>query len=181
MIKNNFHVITGGPGSGKSTLISHLNVMGYEFADDTARNIIKERLQNGLPPRPEPREFARQAFEKDFGNFISRMSVLSTVFFDRSFLDSAGMICGTDKNYFDNSIKELLSTHRFNRQIFIMEPWKEIYLTDDERDHTFEHATAVYDGSYKWYDKNNYELVIIPKDTIENRAKFVIKNIDKKY
>src|SRR3546814_16615920 len=47
-----FHVITGGPGPGKSTLIEALAVEGFDHMPDTGRTIIRDQDGNGgtAPP-----------------------------------------------------------------------------------------------------------------------------------
>jgi predicted ATPase len=35
--------------------------------------------------------------------------------------------------------------------VFVLPPWKAIYVTDAERDHTFEHAEAVDRITQEWY------------------------------
>lgn len=49
---NNFHVITGGPGSGKTSLINELNNNGFLTVPEEGRRIIKEQIEfsgEGLP------------------------------------------------------------------------------------------------------------------------------------
>ena len=83
MTKDNFVVITGGPGAGKTTVLDALAELGHKFVGETARTIIKERLSRGLTPRPNPDEFARQIFDVDFKNYINHINTSQPVFFDR--------------------------------------------------------------------------------------------------
>ena len=129
MTKDNFVVITGGPGSGKSTILNALSKLGYKVIDETARIIIKERLSKGLSPRPNPEEFAQQIFDIDFKNYISNIDTSQLLFFDRSFLDSAAMIFEANKIE-TIRVTEILNTYRFSKNAFIAPPWKEIYHND---------------------------------------------------
>ena len=52
-------VITGGPGAGKTALLSALHARGYTIVGDSPRTIIQDRVRRGLSPRPERREFAQ--------------------------------------------------------------------------------------------------------------------------
>jgi predicted ATPase len=176
MIKNNFFVITGGPGAGKSSLLQYVNSEGFPCVAETGRKIIKERLLAGLPPRPAVEQFARQMFELDLNNFMSYAAHTSTIFFDRSFLDSALLISESNEVYFE-AIKKTLKINRYNNRVFIAPPWEEIYRNDDERDQSFEEAIDTYERLCRWYEKNGYELVLLPKDSIEQRARFVFNNI----
>jgi predicted ATPase len=49
---NRFFVLTGGPGSGKTTLIEALNARGYATTEEAGRGVIREEMRNngsGLP------------------------------------------------------------------------------------------------------------------------------------
>jgi predicted ATPase len=77
MVKKNFYVITGGPGAGKTSVLEYLAAKGYSYVPETARQIIKERLSKGLTPRPDPKTFAEEIFNKDWKNFNSNSDSLS--------------------------------------------------------------------------------------------------------
>lgn len=176
MTKRNFYVITGGPGGGKTSLLESLASKGYAYIPETARQIIKERILKGLSPRPDPATFALQIFNKDWTNFTSNAKRSSLLFFDRSFMDSAWQLFHCDRIAY-HKIKDTHLTHRFNNTVFIAPPWKEIYLTDTERDQSFEESIDIYERLKQWYGEHHYDIVILPKDTIENRLKFLLSQI----
>jgi len=178
MQKSNFYIITGGPGGGKTSLLESLASKGYNYIPETARQIIKERLSKGLTPRPDPKTFAQEIFEKDWINFIANSRLSSLLFFDRSFMDSAGMLIKCDRVGY-NKIKETLFKNRYNNKVFIIPPWREIYRNDTERDQSFEEGIEVYEWIDKWYRQHDYDVVIVPKDTIENRVKFILSQMAK--
>lgn len=60
-------------------------------------------------------------------------------------------------------------------QVFVLPPWKEIYLNDAERDHTFDHAEAVHNITREWYRRCRYRLVEVPKVTVPERCTFVLQ------
>jgi len=176
MTKHNFYVLTGGPGAGKTSLLNFLHKMGFSFIPETAREIIKLRLARGLSPRPDPAEFAREMFRKDLDNFLSRADSNTILFFDRSFLDSACLLVEADPDA-DQEIENICLTNKFNRKVFITPPWEEIYQTDSERDQDFEESIAVHNKIRKWYSQHGYDSVIIPKNSIEQRARFILDHI----
>jgi len=176
MTRNNFFIISGGPGGGKTSLLESLASKGFVIVPETARQIIRERLRNGLTPRPAPPEFARQIFETDLVNYTSHVNEMQIRFFDRSFLDSALMLFQDDRDYFESIINHLI-TQRYNRKVFIAPPWKEIYRNDSERDQTFEEAVRIYEKLYTWYENNGYQLIVLPKESPEARVKFVLDQV----
>jgi len=176
VIKENFYVITGGPGGGKTTLLENLLSKGYSFVPETARQIIKERLSLGLTPRPDPLTFATAIFEKDLSNFAMNKEKPSVLFFDRSMLDSACQIFHCDKQHY-NQVKATLQANRYNRKVFITPAWEEIYQTDTERDQTFEQSVEVYEMLYQWYVQHDYDVVALPKDSVENRVAFILNHL----
>ena len=44
---SNWYVVTGGPGSGKTTVINHLNMLGYHATIEHARHFIDSRMITG--------------------------------------------------------------------------------------------------------------------------------------
>ena len=175
-IENNFYIITGGPGGGKTTLLEQLAAKGYTFVPETARQIIKERLGAGCSPRPAPLQFATEIFERDCVNYRTKSNLSSLLFFDRSLVDSSWQIFSCDKNRY-HLIKTILQTHRYNNKVFITPPWKEIYHTDSERDQTFEQSVKVYKQLYDWYLQHNYSLIELPKTSVHNRLNFLLDHL----
>ena len=176
MTRHNFYIITGGPGAGKTSVLENLASKGYNYIPETARQIIKERLSKGLSPRPDPARFAQQIFDQDWNNFISNSHLSSLLFFDRSFMDSACMLFESGKDSYDK-IRDTHLTNRYNNKVFITPPWKEIYRNDTERDQSFEQSIEVYQRLEKWYKEHDYEIIVLPKDSIENRVKFVLNQV----
>ena len=176
MTKSNFYVITGGPGGGKTSVLECLASKGYSYIPETARQIIKERLLQGLTPRPDPKSFAEQIFTKDWANFISNFELSSVLFFDRSFVDSACLLFDVDTDAY-NKIKITHLNNRYHNTVFIIPPWEEIYRTDTERDQSFEQSIEVYQRLEDWYREHDYNIVALPKDTIENRVGFILDQV----
>ncbi len=125
-----------------------------------------------MSPRPAPEVFARQMFEIDLEQFINNSDRSEILFFDRSFLDSAFLIQQNDKIYFEK-IRSYISTHQFNRKVFLAPPWKEIYTNDSERDQTFEESVNIYESLRKWYLLSGYEPIMLPRLNVEKRMAFI--------
>ena len=73
-------VITGGPGTGKTTLLMALQARGYPIVGDSARTIIQDRRKRGLSPRSNAYEFARETLRMDIENFVHHAATPGRVF-----------------------------------------------------------------------------------------------------
>jgi predicted ATPase len=176
-IKNNFIIISGGPGGGKTTLLEALSKNGYKYIGESGRMIIRERINQGLSPRPAPEEFARHMFQIDYANFINHTGTSDIHFFDRSFLDSAFLIHQSDEKFFDK-IRDSLITNRYYNKVFMTPPWKEIYSVDSERDQTFDESVEIYENLSTWYLSNGYELITLPRLPVEMRARMIFDELN---
>lgn len=176
MVKNNFIVISGGPGGGKTTLLNALSEKGFQHIGESGRLIIQERLKEGMPPRPAPEEFARQMFRIDLDQFIFNSGRSEILFFDRSFMDSAWLIYQTDKIYFDQ-IADIIKTNRFYTKVFLTPPWQKIFINDSERDQTFDESIKTYENLRNWYSISGYEMIDLPRLPVEKRAAFILDEI----
>ena len=97
------------------------------------------------------------------------------VFLDRGIPDVLAYMhyIGDDfPSYFDEACK----THLYSK-IFILPPWEEIYLSDEERYENFEQANLIYHFLKDTYESYGYELIEVPKNTLDNRILFILDNI----
>jgi len=85
-------IVTGGPGAGETTLVSHLAAAGYATVHDSARAIIAETLARGLSRRPEPQEFAREILRRDIDSYHRCAETGDWVFFDRGVIEGIAMV-----------------------------------------------------------------------------------------
>ncbi len=169
-------VFCGGPGVGKTSVITALHERGYACTSDSARALIRERLGQGLSPRPSPREFAEQLLEREKAQYRRHAGATWPVFFDRSLLDPLAMLHGQG-NASAGVLQRLLTEYEYFPKAFIFPPWREIYVADAERDHAFEHVVAVHEGTAAWYRRCGYALIEVPRGTVEERCEFVLRQV----
>tara|TARA_R110002167_G_scaffold190051_1_gene392293 strand:- start:4263 stop:4601 length:339 start_codon:yes stop_codon:yes gene_type:complete len=91
-MSNNFYIITGGPGVGKTTLVNQLKTEGYTIIPEVARNIIQEQIainSNGLPWENKElyTNLMLEASISDYKNIIKGYTN-DICFFDRSVYDA---------------------------------------------------------------------------------------------
>lgn len=171
-------VVTGGPGGGKTTLLTSLSERGYSFAPESARKIIKERLATGLSPRPEPVSFAHEVLRADIEKYRNIGANNRPMFFDRSVLDALYMLDAENAVTHDE-VARYIHDFPYNGVVFLLPPWKEIYGTDSERDQTFEEAVGVFEGMRRWYMQWGYETLEVPRSNIDERISFILEAVDR--
>ncbi|WOG30123.1 AAA family ATPase [Endozoicomonas sp. 8E] len=174
-MQNKF-VFTGGPCGGKTTTLEELKRVGYCFVSETAREIIQERLSKGLSPRPKLEEFANECLKLDIQKYDKYAKSSTTLFFDRSILDSLYML-NNEAKINASELKSHIEQYEYNPIVFVFSPWQEIYVTDSERDQTFEESQKVSSDLIKWYSTHGYKTIEVPKTSVKNRVEFILKTI----
>ena len=79
----NFYILTGGPGSGKSTVLKLLSDMGYLTVEETGRNIIQKQIKSlgDAVPWNNVSRYARLMFLHAITDFEELVHVQKTCFF----------------------------------------------------------------------------------------------------
>lgn len=76
-----------------------------------------------------------------------------------------------------NEIQEIAEHYQYNTKIFIFPPWQAIYETDEERKQDWKEVEATFEAMKKTYHDYGYEIIEVPKDTVEKRKEFIINRI----
>ena len=167
-----FVIISGCSGGGKSTLLAELGRRGHAVVQEPGRRIVREKLQNGGLALPwiDAAAFARQAIAMALDDFALMAGGQGWVFFDRGLIDAAAgfqHVCG------EPVLAALGRSYRYNRKVFLTPPWPEIYVNDPERRHGLAAATAEYDRLLEVYPALGYQVLILPKVSVAERADLV--------
>ncbi|MBK0369904.1 AAA family ATPase [Flavobacterium agrisoli] len=177
----NFYIITGGPGVGKTTLLKELEKSGYEIVPEEARKIIKQQVEaeeNGLPWKDKKR-YTDLMFNVSVKTYLEiQLSNKNSIYlFDRGIIDS---ICYAEmcKLNISEEMNKIAIQCVFNKNVFILPPWADIYENDQERKQTWEEAVYTFEKMKEIYKKYGYNIIEVPKDTVENRKKFVHEVIE---
>lgn len=182
--KQKFVVISGCSSGGKSTLLAKLNAQGYTVIPEAGRVLVKEQLQtNGdITPWQNPVMFCEELIRRSIAAYQQAELLIASakdhlIFFDRSFLDGISYyqtLLEDDKKY-DHFIDDL----RFYPTVFMAPPWREIFIQDEERRHSFEDAASEYNRLLKSYTEFGYQVVEIPKKSVEERTQFLLTSVSK--
>lgn len=172
-----FVVISGCSGGGKSTLLEVLKHRGYQVVEEPGRRIVVEELGRGGSALPwvDAPAFARQAIEMSIADRSNAAAAQGVVFFDRGLIDAASALQHLTG---EPVLDALRHSHRYNSHVFLTPPWPEIYVGDSERRHDLSAAIAEYDRLSSVYPSLGYQIHLLPKVSVEERADFVLSVLD---
>lgn len=171
-------VLTGGPGSGKSTLIEALRTSGYVCLNEGGRGIIQDQVAIGGRGVPwhDAALFAELMLSWDMRSYRIAEQLVGPVFFDRGVVDVAAYfrLIGLSP---PKHVERAVEVFRYNPRVFIAPPWPEIYAQDRERKQDFEEAVRTHEAMVATYNECGYELIQLPRETVEDRLQFVLDSI----
>ncbi|TSD90645.1 AAA family ATPase [Mycobacterium sp. KBS0706] len=173
---NRFVVISGCSGGGKSTLLAELAQRGHAVVEEPGRRIVKKELESGGQALPwvDGAAFARRAIAMALADQTAAEALPSWVFFDRGLVDAAAALQHMTG---EPALERLARPHPYHRRVFLTPPWPEIYGTDPERRHGLDAAMAEYERLLEAYPALGYEVVVLPKTSVAERADFVLATL----
>ncbi len=168
-------VLTGGPGSGKSTLLDALEAAGYARTMEAGRGIIQDQMAvgGGALPWLDPELFAELMLSWELRSYRMAEQTPGPVFFDRGVVDLAGYYRLLGRPV-PGHVLRAIAKFRYHRRVFIAPPWEEIYRPDRERKQDFAEAVRTHDAVASAYTRCGYELVELPRASVEERMRFVL-------
>lgn len=172
------HVITGGPGSGKTSLIEALTGEGVRHMPEAGRAIIQDQVDIGGTALPwDDREaFAALMLSWEMRSYREAMNAPGPILFDRGIPDVIGYLrlCGLPV---PAAALRAAEQRRYASRVFIAPPWPAIFRQDAERRQTLAEAEATYDAMVDAYSSLGYELVVLPLAPVTERARIVREHI----
>lgn len=181
------YIITGGPHSGKSSVLKILEKKGIQVLHETARLIILEDQEKKkadptyrhLYPWEDQSIFCRRCHERQ----VKREKSLSgdLVILDRSVIDNLAYaaVAGIELN--PEIYKDIINAG-YEKKVFLFE-LLDSYKTDRQRKDSEEQVKAVHRVLIKAYSDLGFEIINIPvfsddKDTnIQKRAETILEHL----
>lgn len=179
------YVLTGGPCSGKTTIINALAIEGYAVVPEAARIVIKELAKNnkntetwrGSVHERQLKILELQLkLEKEIEERVkSEKREDTTIFFDHGIPSGIPFykISGNPvpAELLDASRKE----KRNYAKIFFLETVA--YKTDSVRKEPPEIAKKIAELTYEAYKNLGYLIVALPAMPVQQRVKFIKENL----
>ncbi len=168
-------VITGGPGTGKSSIINELRKRGHICFEEISRQVTLDARKNGVEQLflTQPLLFSELLLEgrkKQHQETSNHPN--TTVFLDRGLPDVLAYMDYYNTGYPNNFI-EICKAHLYDT-VFILAPWQEIFVSDSVRYETFDQAQLIHNHLLNTYSKFNYNLLDVPFESIKKRADFIL-------
>jgi len=174
---NQKYILTGGPGTGKTSIIHELKSRGFYCVNEGSREIIAKQIKNRGNVLPWKNQVS---FENQVANIRTKkyLSVPKNhiCFFDRSIIDCIAYLKLNNIEPTYEIIKNI-NTCSFNQIVFYTPIWDKIYITDNERKEKIEEAKKIEAVIIDTYKSRGYKLVRIPKGRIKERADFILSKI----
>jgi len=170
-------VLTGGGGSGKSTIIEELINQGYCAHREVAREIIRENLEIGSDALPwkDVTAFSLKVQMKMIEDY-SNPSNKIICFFDRCLLDVKAYL-ELDKLSVYPELNEAIVQNPYYKDVFVFPPWREIFENDKERIEEFEASVNAFNQIIKTYQAHGYNVIEVPIGTSKQRVDFILNQI----
>jgi predicted ATPase len=173
-------VITGGPGTGKTTIINGLLEKKYTCFPEISREIINDARKKGFEQLflEKPLLFSELLLEgrrKQYQQAIEHQE--NRIFLDRGIPDILAYMHYIGDSYpafFD----EECHANKYTK-VFLLPPWEEIYQSDEERYENFEQAKLIYGHLKETYENYGYELIEVPMNSLDKRILFILEAISR--
>ena len=178
IVQKEIIVLLGGPGTGKSTLINELVARGFCCYPEISRQVTMKAQQEGIEQLflEQPLLFSEMLLEgriEQYQNALEEPD--NVVFIDRGIPDVVAYMDYIGDKYPERFTKAC-EDYKYSKT-FILPPWEEIYQSDTERYENFEQAVKIQEHLIETYKKYGYELIEVPKDTVENRILYILDKI----
>ena len=171
---DHLHVVTGPPGSGKSTLIDALAADGVRTSAEVGRRIIRDQVAIGGDALPwgDERAFAELMIVEEVAAHGAALAHGGPVVLDRGVPDVIGFLRASGLPVppgFDAAAR----AHRYNSRVFLAPFWAEIFRTDPERPDPPERAERTEAVLRRTYEDHGYTLIELPRAPVADRVAFV--------
>ncbi len=170
-MQTNWYVITGGPGSGKTTLINELQKRGHKTVEEAARLLIEQKLAQGLTLgqiRSDEMSFQEQVFAHKQKQHLA-LSGDEITFLDRGFHDTVAYM----KHFKLQVPKPILDVckHTRYKRVFVLDMLS--YARDSARIEDEDTAQKLHKALIDVYQAYGYEITVVPPMPLAQRVKTI--------
>ncbi|RAV28601.1 AAA family ATPase [Sinomicrobium soli] len=168
-------VLTGGPGTGKTTVMHELEHRGYNCFSEISRQVILEARTLGIDQLflNDPLLFSQKLIQSRQRQYNEAgKQAAEKVFLDRGVHDVIAYMHYAEADY-PPSFAETCRQCRYDT-VFLFPPWEAIYVSDNERYEDFGQARAIHNFIKSAYIAYGHHPVEVPTGTVKDRADFIL-------
>ncbi len=171
MIQNNWYVLTGGPSSGKTTLLNELENRGKNIVVESARFYIEKQLKNGFSLeqiRQDEKMFQTEVFKH---KLLLHEELLAhvPVFLDRGYHDTLAYL-----TYYGLEVERFIVETCENttyKKVFVLDMLP--YEKDNIRTEGPSTAKKLHQILIDVYKKSGHDVQVIPVMPVNERADWI--------
>ena len=171
------YIISGAPGTGKTTIINALKKKDHYCAEEISRELIAEQISIGgnILPSKDQIAFENKIAHRRYKQYLDSPDNC-ICFFDRSSVDCVAYL-NNNKLESTSQINQIIENCIFNKTVFYTPVWEEIYKNDRERQESFDQSIKIDKHLKDSYIKFGYTIIEIPKTTLDKRVNFILAQI----
>lgn len=176
-------VITGAPGTGKTSVIEALTNSGYicfpevirEFTQQEAATKDPEQLtSNPIMFANDALDFNQKLIQGRKNQYLSaNFDAQSINYYDRGVVDVLAYMDFFGQTYPQKFI-DICNNHKYDA-VFIMPPWEDIFHVEEGRYESFEEAIALHESLSQRYQAFGYLPISVPLASIDARTQYIIE------
>lgn len=176
-MSSKWYVITGGPSSGKTTLLSELEKLGYATVPEAARTWIDLQMAKGMSIaqiRKDEQEFQYDVLRLK-QKIENKQSKERVTFFDRGMQDSMAYL-----KHYNYDVKDwvyqAMDQAKYTK-VFLLEPLP-VFEEDYARTEGKDFPKQITDELRQAYRDAGMEPIEVPVMPIEDRVKFILQHVE---
>jgi predicted ATPase len=169
-------VITGAPGTGKSTILHLLENRGFTIHSEMARALIAEQqaLESELLPWENHAGFGLELFKRQKEQYFNAEDGVYN-FYDRGVPDNLGYL---RRDKLQNTLlEEEAAELKYHQEVFLTPPWEEIYGNDEVRWEDTKLMLEIHEALKDIYNFYGYQITEVPKLSPEERVLFILNRL----
>lgn len=159
-------------------MINELALRGFQIVPEAGRLVVREGLAKSSDALPwmDRKKFAEKLAAFAIQQFDATADLNGLIFFDRSVIEA---LAYSQMHNFEMPVwfGQAVLNCRYDDPVFVVPPWQDIFVVDEERRHSFDEAVTEYDLLLKTFTEFGYNVCEVPRMANQDRVEFILNEI----